>query len=141
MLKLQEIIPSARKPLKILIGGKPILPQEETNHDKHSDRPEGKEKSKAVIVREIKSPIKQVNKVEYFQLKETWKGKGKGKGKPGRPRTVVPNTDSFEELNKKATTLSLSEKPEQRDCSLEKGPELKIRLSRLGSQDIEEKTK
>jgi len=140
MLKLQEIIPSARKPLKILIGGKPILPQEETKHDKHSDRPEGKEKSKAVIVREIKSPIKQVKKVEYFQLKETWKGKGKGKGKPGRPRTVVPNTDSFEEPNKKTKNFSLSEKPEQRDCSPEKGTELKIRLSRLGSQDIEEKT-
>jgi len=128
MLKLQEIIPSARKPLKILIGGKPILPQEETKYDKHLDRPEGKEKSKAVIVREIKSPIKQVKKVEYFQLEETWKGKGKGKGKPGRPRTVVSNTDSFEQLNKKETNLQLSEKPEHSSK-----PQNKIKIKRLST--------
>eukprot|EP00091_Calanus_sinicus_P003059 TRINITY_DN13209_c0_g1_i1.p1 TRINITY_DN13209_c0_g1~~TRINITY_DN13209_c0_g1_i1.p1 ORF type:complete len:356 (+),score=63.03 TRINITY_DN13209_c0_g1_i1:185-1252(+) len=80
MLKLQEIIPSARKPLKILIGGKPITPGEESANEKDSEKTIVKEKTKAVIVRQITSPnAKQSPKMDYFQAGETWKGKGKGK--------------------------------------------------------------
>lgn len=81
VLKLQEIIPTARKPLKLLIGDKSTaVPHEEIKDKTTGDKVEEKVRNKAVIVREIKHPV--VRKDNYsVQSDETWKGKGTGKEK------------------------------------------------------------
>lgn len=146
MLKLQEIIPSARKPLKILIGGKPITPQEEATNGKDSERTISKEKNKAVIVRQITSPnIKQHKKLDYFQAGEPWKGKGKGKGRPGRPPKIVnPENDNFDQFKtnpiiQEETNTGTSGQPQQNQFTPSEGQELKVRIPRLSPKVIEEK--
>jgi len=109
VLKLQEIIPSARKPLKILIGGKQTIePEEEI-----SKVGEDKGKRRAVIVREIKQPVvKQPNKSD-----ETWKGKGIGKGKRGRGKLITTSLDQLETKTSENDAIFLDKSQQKKELN------------------------
>jgi len=97
LLKLQELIPTARKPLKIIIGGKQITPKD-NEQKKRSPR---RKHEKASIFREHIGPSKSLTEQSLFTNQNfTVEHKGKGKGKRSKVKNNKQDIKHIADKNK-----------------------------------------